>query len=179
MKAMGFPPRCSEAGPGMLPPGCVGRNGHTALPLSGGLTRSPASRGRARPPLARWCDGLGSARPMAETPSRARRLRGEDFTPAPLVDAVLSLALPHGPGGPLTVVEPSCGDGVFLAAATAALPRARAFGLELDPRHAANARSRVPRAAILSADALRGGWDVLLAHLPTDGTELWLGNPPY
>ena len=116
---------------------------------------------------------------MADTPSRARRLRGEYFTPAPLVDAVLSLALPHARGAPLTVVDPSCGDGAFLAAAAAALPAARFHGLELDSRHAATARARVPLASVLCADALRGGWDALLARLPADGTELWLGNPPY
>lgn len=116
---------------------------------------------------------------MVESPSRARRLRGEYFTPAPLVEAVLSLSLPHVPGGPLTVVDPSCGDGAFLAAAASTLSGARTFGLELDPEHAATARARVPRATVLSADALRGGWDALLARLPSDGAELWLGNPPY
>ena len=116
---------------------------------------------------------------MAETPSRARRLRGEYFTPAPLVEAVLALALPHATGAPLTVVDPSCGDGAFLAAAASALPGARLHGLELDRRHAETARARVPRADVLCADALRGGWDALLARLPADGLELWLGNPPY
>src|SRR5262249_21310927 len=103
---------------------------------------------------------------------------GRNLTPPPPAGGGRCVALPQVPGGPLTVVDPSCGDGAFLAAAMAALPRARAFGLELDPRHAATARRRVPRAAILSADALRGGWDALLARLPAAGTELWLGNPP-
>jgi len=111
--------------------------------------------------------------------AEARRIRGEYFTPPPLVQAVLALAMPHASTGPLTVVDPACGDGAFLAAAARALPRARLHGLELDPAHAAAARRSAPGARVLAADALRGGWDALLRTLPDDGEELWLGNPPY
>ena len=111
--------------------------------------------------------------------AEARRIRGEYFTPPPLVEAVLALALPHLGAGAVTAVDPACGDGAFLAAAARALPRARLHGLELDPEHAAAARRSAPRARILAADALRGGWDALVRTLPDDGEELWLGNPPY
>ncbi|HSP18750.1 MAG TPA: N-6 DNA methylase [Myxococcaceae bacterium] len=109
----------------------------------------------------------------------ARRVRGEYFTPPPLVEAVLSRALPYLGPGPLTVVDPACGDGAFLAAAARALPRARLHGLELDAGHAASTRRAVPAARILVGDALRDGWDALVRPLPADGQELWLGNPPY
>jgi hypothetical protein len=95
------------------------------------------------------------------------------------VEAVLALGLPHLGRGPLTVVDPACGDGVFLASAARQLPRARLHGLEIDSSNAGAARHRVPRARILVGDALRGGWDALLGMLPLDGEELWLGNPPY
>jgi N-6 DNA Methylase len=111
--------------------------------------------------------------------AEARRIRGEYFTPPPLVEAVLTLALPHLSRGLHTVVDPACGDGAFLAAAARALPGARLHGLELDPAHAAAARRSVPGARIIAADALRGGWDALLRILPAEGEELWLGNPPY
>ncbi len=111
--------------------------------------------------------------------AEARRIRGEYFTPPPLVEAVLTLALPHLGRGPHTIVDPACGDGAFLAAATRALPRARLHGLELDSAHAAAARRSIPGARIIAADALRGGWDALLRTLPAEGEELWLGNPPY
>jgi len=111
--------------------------------------------------------------------AEAQRIRGEYFTPPPLVEAVLSLAMPHLGPGPFTVVDPACGDGAFLAAAARALPGARLHGLELDPAHAAAARRSVPGARILAADALRGGWDALARILPDRGEELWLGNPPY
>ena len=116
---------------------------------------------------------------MATPSAEARRIRGEYFTPPPLVEAVLALAAPHVRPGALTVVDPACGDGAFLAAAARTLPRASLHGLELDPAHAAAARRSAPGACILAADALRGGWDALLRALPDDGEELWLGNPPY
>ncbi len=116
---------------------------------------------------------------MPAPSAEARRIRGEYFTPSPLVEAVLALAVPHVGTGPLTVVDPACGDGAFLAAASRALPRARLHGLELDPAHAAAARRSAPGAHVLAADALRGGWDALVRTLPDDAEELWLGNPPY
>ena len=116
---------------------------------------------------------------MPAPSAEAQRIRGEYFTPPPLVEAVLSLAMPHLGPGPFTVVDPACGDGAFLAAAARALPGARLHGLELDPAHAAAARRSVPGARILAADALRGGWDALARILPDRGEELWLGNPPY
>ena len=109
----------------------------------------------------------------------ARRIRGEYFTPPPLVEAVLALALHHSGSGPLTIVDPACGDGAFLAAAARARPSAGLHGLELDRAHAAAARRSVPGAHIQVGDALRGGWDSLVRALPGDGEELWLGNPPY
>jgi N-6 DNA Methylase len=111
--------------------------------------------------------------------AEARRIRGEYFTPPPLVEAVLALAVPHLGPGPLTVVDPACGDGAFLAAAARVLPGARLRGLELDRAHGATARRSAPAARILTGDALRGGWDSLLRTLPGEGEELWLGNPPY
>ena len=111
--------------------------------------------------------------------AEARRIRGEYFTPPPLVEAVLALAMPHLGAGPVTVVDPACGDGAFLASAARAFPGARLHGLELEPAHAAAARRSAPAARILAGDALRSGWDALLGTLPDDGEELWLGNPPY
>lgn len=116
---------------------------------------------------------------MPAPSAEARRIRGEYFTPPPLVEAVLSLAVPLVGSGPLTVVDPACGDGAFLAAAARTFPRARLHGLELDPTHATSARRGVPSAHVLVGDALRGGWDALARALPGEGEELWLGNPPY
>jgi hypothetical protein len=101
------------------------------------------------------------------------------LTPADLVETVLDLAIPHLGTGSLTVVDPSCGDGAFLAAAAVRLPSAYLLGLELSAALARQARSRVPRARVLVGDGLREGWDALESALPSTGVELWLGNPPY
>jgi hypothetical protein len=96
-----------------------------------------------------------------------------------LVEAVLDLALPQLGQTPLTVVDPSCGDGGFLDAAAARLPTARLVGLELSETLASEARARVPRASVLVGDGLREGWASLEKALPKGRDELWLGNPPY
>ncbi len=114
----------------------------------------------------------------APTPEGPRR-HGVYLTPAALVETALDLSLPHLGKGPLSVVDPTCGDGAFLAAAAARLPSARLFGLELSATLARQARARVPRARILVGDGLRDGWSALQAALPRAGIELWLGNPPY
>jgi len=108
-----------------------------------------------------------------------KRRHGVYLTPGDLVEAVLDLCLPHLGAGPLTVVDPSCGDGGFLAGAAARLPSARLVGLELSTALARRARARVPRATVLVGDGLREGWAALEKALPATGTELWLGNPPY
>jgi hypothetical protein len=96
-----------------------------------------------------------------------------------VVTCVLDLALPYVDAGPLTVVDPTCGDGAFLDAAARRLPKARLVGLELSEALAREARSRVPRARVLVGDGLRKGWASLEALLPKEGVELWVGNPPY
>jgi hypothetical protein len=122
------------------------------------------------------------ALPHPSTPAPAvhdRRRHGVYLTPPEVVDAVLGLALPQLPPGPVTVVDPACGDGAFLEAAAAALPAARLLGLELSAPLAQAARARVPRARVLVGDALRGGWEALEGSLTQGAFELWLGNPPY
>ncbi len=101
------------------------------------------------------------------------------LTPPELVQTVLELALPLLPAGDLTVVDPACGDGAFLDAASRRLPKARLVGLELSTGLAAAARARVPPAQVLVGDGLREGWAELQAALPPGRVELWLGNPPY
>jgi len=108
-----------------------------------------------------------------------RRRHGVYLTPPELVETVLDLALPLLPPGALSVVDPACGDGAFLVAAAARLPKAHLVGLELSEALARAARARLPRARILVGDGLREGWPALQAALPAGSIELWLGNPPY
>lgn len=119
---------------------------------------------------------------LAETiPAALRSARGIYFTPRPLVDRVLTRCAPYLPERvPTAVVDPACGAGAFLAAAAERWPRALLAGLELDPASAERCRERVPTARVTVGNALSGeALDTLLAGLPADGFELWVGNPPY
>ncbi len=116
---------------------------------------------------------------VRQFPGLNRKAVGAFFTPAPLVERTLALALSHLGEGPLTVVDPACGAGAFLAAAARLRPGARLCGLELDPEVARLCQARVPGAEVRSGDALRGGLEPLLASTPPGHRELWVGNPPY
>ncbi|HZA14665.1 MAG TPA: N-6 DNA methylase [Myxococcaceae bacterium] len=113
-------------------------------------------------------------------PAPERKAHGAFFTPSPLVGAVFDAVIPHLPAsGPLAVIDPACGAGAFLAAAAQRLPRARLLGLEIHPEVARRCRARVPRAQVLTGDALREQWDHIAARIPSGAFELWIGNPPY
>jgi SAM-dependent methyltransferase len=112
-------------------------------------------------------------------PGLDRRALGAFYTPAPLVERTLALALAHAGEGPLAVVDPACGAGAFLAAAARARPGAWLSGLELSPEVARACQGRVPGADIRVGDALRGGLEPLLDALPPGHREVWVGNPPY
>ncbi|MBN1207112.1 MAG: N-6 DNA methylase [Myxococcaceae bacterium] len=112
-------------------------------------------------------------------PGLDRLALGAFFTPAPLVERTLRLALAHLGEGPLTVVDPACGAGAFLTAAARMRPDARLCGLELLPEVARVCQARVPGAQVRVGDALRGGLAPLLARIPPGHRELWVGNPPY
>jgi SAM-dependent methyltransferase len=108
-----------------------------------------------------------------------RRALGAFYTPAPLVERTLALALAQAGDGPLAVVDPACGAGAFLAAAARARPQAHLAGLELTPEVARACLARVPGADVRVGDALRGGLEPLLESLPPAHREVWIGNPPY
>ncbi len=116
---------------------------------------------------------------VRQFPGLNRKAVGAFFTPAPLVERTLALALTHLGEGPLTVVDPACGAGAFLTAAARLRPEARLCGLELDPEVARVCQARVPGADVRAGDALRGGLEPLLAATPPEHRELWVGNPPY
>jgi SAM-dependent methyltransferase len=100
----------------------------------------------------------------------ARRLElGQWFTPPEVADLALALALP-GQRERLRVLDPACGDGVFLARARAAGCN-DLVGIELDPEAAAAARAAVPGARIHQGD--------LFDLEPDQGFDVVVGNPPY
>ncbi|MBG6083083.1 DNA methyltransferase family protein [Rubrivivax gelatinosus] len=98
--------------------------------------------------------------------SHARRDLGQYFTPRWAAEAIVERHFADlAPG--CTVVEPSCGDGVFLHALPA---HVNAIGVEIDPRWAAKAQRDTGRTV------LQG--DFLQVSLPID-VEAIVGNPPF
>ena len=113
---------------------------------------------------------------------------GQVFTPSPLADLVLAIAvdLQRGPQRgpqpgsererrapaervPVRVLDPACGDGVFLARAAAR--GLSADGVEIDPVAAAAARARTT-GRVMVADFLR-------LPPPAVPFDVVVGNPPY
>ncbi len=105
----------------------------------------------------------------------ARRLElGQWFTPPEVADFALALALPRERGNP-RVLDPACGDGVFLARARAAGVAGQGlYGIELDGASARAARERVPDARVYTGDL----FDVDSATLGPRFDAV-VGNPPY
>jgi len=77
---------------------------------------------------------------------------------------------------PARVVEPSCGQGAFLAAAAAAWPAARLEGHDINPAYVADAQRQTPAASVQVTDFFTADWDGLLGGA---GELLVLGNPPW
>lgn len=118
------------------------------------------------------------------------------YTASPVVDDLLKrLGWPDGNG---RLVDPSCGDGMFLARALDALlaarpsgfdPRGQIEGWEIHPAACVDARSRVAavlalhgwstaRAAMLANDMVHNR-DFLTDGPTTPQWDIVAGNPPY
>lgn len=89
------------------------------------------------------------------------------FTPRWAAEILMADAL-TGMGRDVAVVEPSCGDGSFLAAIPDHHP---ALGVEIDPRMAAAARASTGRPVILG--------DFASAEIALEGLGVIAGNPPF
>lgn len=97
----------------------------------------------------------------------ARKLRGGYYTPEAVARFLCRWA---GEISPRRVLEPACGDGVFLRA----LPRARFVAYEIDPAEAA--RARRPGAEVRARDFLAAALEEPETEAPFDAA---VGNPPY
>jgi len=100
-----------------------------------------------------------------------RRALGQWFTAAPVARLAIAALAPFDTR--LRVLDPTCGDGAFLAAARAG-GLSRLTGVEIDRDAAATARARVAGAEIVDGDLLAPG---LVDSLGT--FDLVIGNPPW
>ena len=104
---------------------------------------------------------------------------GDFQTPLSLAERVCRLVAASG-FMPATVVEPTCGEGAFLAAAADAFPCAKLYGGDRNPHHVEAARKRITcddRLRIDALDFFSHDWDAALASFADP--ILVLGNPPW
>jgi hypothetical protein len=118
----------------------------------------------------------------AGTLEQRRRVEFGDFQTPPALAEAVCRAL--GVERPVTLIEPTCGTGAFLAAALDCFPRLRvAMGFDVNPRYVAAARRRVARSSssavrrVRVADFFQVDWPAVLAECA--GPVLILGNPPW
>lgn len=109
----------------------------------------------------------GQATPAMSAPTR-RKVLGAWYTPEALVERVIEMTMPPPSGRPLSVLDPACGDGRFLAAARSA----QVTGIDVDPDACAAAVISLPAAEIIEGDALAIDWGGRTF-------DVVIGNPPF
>lgn len=79
---------------------------------------------------------------------------------------------------PESIVEPTCGIGSFLVAATESFPHAsKVYGFDINAEYVEQARSKVPSASIDAKQFFDHNWTELIQSLPEP--VLIIGNPPW
>lgn len=110
-------------------------------------------------------------------PSRIRRNQGAVYTPAPIVESMITWAATEGT--PQRVVDPGAGSGRFLFAAGRIFPRAELVAVESDPLAALVLRANATALGMAERLTLHV-CDYRTIHLTAiDGSTLFIGNPPY
>jgi hypothetical protein len=106
-----------------------------------------------------------------------RRPRGATYTPAPIVEAMLTWAARQA--HPVRVVDPGAGSARFLVAAGRRFPDAELIAVEVDPLAAILARGHLAAAGLAERSRVVVR-DYRSLSLPlAAGPTLFLGNPPY
>ena len=109
------------------------------------------------------------------------KLRGGSYTPQPVADWLAAWAIRSDSD---RVLEPSCGNGTFVAAACAELARRRTLftegagkvlGVELIPQEVEKARQR----SAGLAEVVAGDFFAWLERADPAGFDVVLGNPPF
>jgi hypothetical protein len=107
---------------------------------------------------------------------------GDFQTPLELARQVATLLVHNGVHAD-TILEPTCGVGAFLVAASEAFPKARLLGWDINADYVARTRSALlkagaaKRAAVAQQDFFAHDWEAELAGI--HGSLLVLGNLPW
>jgi len=112
--------------------------------------------------------------------SEKRRL-GQYFTPPETARFVLEAARLLLGARPQSLLDPACGEGVFLEAALdlGLVDRAGVFGMEIDPSHCRSARRLGLDGNVRCADALEAVPAGRLERARKSGFDIVAGNPPF
>jgi hypothetical protein len=109
--------------------------------------------------------------------------RGDWQTNLGLARAILArvVACEAAAAAPRTVIEPTCGEGAFLVAASERFPRATLLGWDINAEYTRTARAALRTsgrpARVVTKDFFEMRWERELRGL--DGPILVLGNPPW
>ncbi|MBM3274615.1 MAG: N-6 DNA methylase, partial [Candidatus Sericytochromatia bacterium] len=118
----------------------------------------------------------------ATLPAADRKRLGVWYTPPDLAHAISARALASlGFKRPVTVLDPACGAGVFLAAVRELVSEVRLHGVDVDPGAVALAREAVPEGEFRAGEALLGVdfAAVFPEVMAQGGFDLVITNPPY
>ncbi len=137
---------------------------------------TPEEREELKQALLSGRDPLGDAYMRINSPEE-RRGSGETYTPAPIVDEMVSEA--KRCISPASVVDCGCGSGRYAIACAQAFPKAKIYALDLSDRALLMAKANAAAAGLADRIECRCQ-DFLTAdfsELPQP--VLWIGNPPY
>lgn len=111
----------------------------------------------------------------------SKKIEMGDFqTPDDWAQILTSLLPRLGMQNPSIIVEPTCGVGSFVRAASLIFPKARIFGYDINPEYVAAAKNTTedsPNISISTGDFFLGGYSAELTG--QNGEVLFLGNPPW
>ena len=113
--------------------------------------------------------------------SRKNKSTGTVYTPAPIAEHMVALALSHlklpSNDTPLEIMDPAVGEGIFPLALRKKLPANtphRLFGCDIDPKAIQVTQSFGPELHLFHDSFFN-----LPNHLPEAAFDLIIGNPPY
>jgi adenine-specific DNA-methyltransferase len=106
-----------------------------------------------------------------------RRPMGATYTPAAIVNHILSWAAANG--SPVRIVDPGAGSSRFLLRAGTLFPNAELVAIEIDPLAAILSRANLAAAGFADRSRVLVV-DYRAVRLPqVEGPTLYIGNPPY
>jgi len=120
-------------------------------------------------------DALGSyvaLKQLSFLKDKEKRLE-QFFTPLDIASGMLELIGGNKTNQNARIIDPSCGDGVFLKAAKEKVLGFEIFGCDIDSEHINSVKSQIPEGIFIAGNALE-------ALLQQEGSfDFAVGNPPF